>query len=74
MTINGHFSIFVHFCLDIVRSLTNTVYAKDPNNSVIKRLWCILAVLLVTSSSIIRSKIKLPADMSLIMLDVWHTV
>ena len=27
------------FCLDITR-LTNTVYAMDPNNSVIKRSWC----------------------------------
>ena len=23
-------------------SITNTVYAMDPNNSVIKRLWCTL--------------------------------
>ena len=28
------------FCLDITRLFNYTVYAMDPNNSVIKRLWC----------------------------------
>ena len=28
--------------------LTNTVYAMDPNNSVIKRLWCILVTFFLT--------------------------
>ena len=42
MTINGHFSIYLYIFVWIYHGcLTNTVYAMDPNNSVIKRLWCI---------------------------------
>ena len=41
MTIHGHFSIkFIHFYLDIIGCLTNTVYALDPNNLFLTRLWC----------------------------------
>ena len=46
MTINGHFFYIIYIFLfgynTVVHScITNKVYAFDPNNIVIKRLWCI---------------------------------
>ena len=48
MTINGHpkMVIFLYNLYIFVwiqhGCLTNMVYAMDPNNSVIKRLWCMI--------------------------------
>ena len=64
------------FCLDITGCLTNTVYAMDPNNSVIKRLWCINNVqkelLIVSKTKDVYKFIIIKVNFTLIILIVQH--